>query len=176
MNITRIKCTGKHGPEEFRNLYKRAYDVGDPNKENYNETDAKLSWRQWIYFYSLKDVMFCGMRDYGKFARIFDRFFIFPEHRKTGLHHASHSVQIVNKLVKDSLEVYKIPFVSIQERRKRNSLIRAVEEWNSVINTTHKFEVLPGLYCTVPDNSDDERCWQNIATLNGQPIDLPMRE
>ena len=77
MNITRIKCTGKHGPEEFRNLYKRAYDVGDPNKENYNETDAKLSWRQWIYFYSIQDVMFCGMRDYGKFARIFDRFFIF---------------------------------------------------------------------------------------------------
>ena len=78
--------------------------------------------------------------------------------------------------MQDSLEVYKIPFVSIQERRKRNSLIRAVEEWNSVINTTHKFEVLPGLYCTVPDNPDDERCWQNIATLNGQPIDLPMRE
>lgn len=175
MNIIRTRCIGKHGPKEFLKLYKSAYEVGDPNKENYNSLDAELSWQKWIYFYSVEDILFCGLRDYGKFARIFDRFFIFPKYRKQGLHHASYSAEIVSTLVNDCLDVGKIPFVSIQERRKRNALARACDEWNNVINS-HEFKVLPGLYCTVPDNMDDEKCWQNIATLDGHPIDLPRRE
>lgn len=182
MNITRIKCTGKHGPEEFHKIYKSAYDVGDPNKENYNSLDAELSWQKWIYFYSVEDILFCGLRDYGSFARIFDRFFVFPKYRRQGLsitsksnNDASYSVKIVSKLVDDCLDVGKVPFVSIQERRKRNALVRACDEWNGVINN-HKFKMLPGLYCTVPDNMNDEKCWQNIATLDGQQIDLPRRE
>ena len=80
MDIIRTKCTGKHGPEEFHKICKSAYNVGDPNKENYNESNSKLSWKKWIYFYSIENVLFCGLRDYGDFARIFEN--IFEEYSK----------------------------------------------------------------------------------------------
>ena len=160
-------------------LFRYAYLCEDENYANYTEHEFETAWQKWISFFVIDNdgdpVAFCGIRDYGDYARIFDRYFVFPPYRNQGLRHAEHSLQLVQHLVDYTIQHNKIPFFSIQGAHKRNALIKAVNKFNGILNKDSQLHVLPDLYNTVGGSDEKETYWQNIAILKPFEINLPRR-
>lgn len=162
-------------------LFKIAHSFSHENQNNYSQQQLETSWDEWIYFYCLIDgdnvVAFCGSRAYNHpYTRIFDRYFVMPEYRKQGIAHAEYSLLMVQQLVDDAKMLGYVPFFSIQEARKRNALKIAVKKFNKVLRSDTQLQVLDDLYCTFPQDINNEKTWQNIASLNGYDLDLPRRK
>ena len=155
--------------QEIKHIFCEAFMFDDRNAKNYSEHQFELGYRQWIGFFTLQDaekvVAFCGIRQYGAYARIFDRYFVHPDYRKQGLDISEHSTLLVNILINSCED--KIPFFSIEHRSKRPALLRAIDRFNSALSTDKQFHALDGLYQTAPNS------WQNIAILKPhKSIDL----
>lgn len=179
-----IAITKRHYSRELAaTLFEMAHEHKHENQENYSPEQFEIAWGSWLGLYTLQTktsvVAFCGIRDYGTHSRIFDRYFVMPEYRSEGLNHAEYSLQMVQTLIDDSVDMHeKIPFFSIQEARKRNALSLAVKKFNRVLNTDTQLHVLPDLYNTAPESPDsyyNEKCWQSVAVLKPYTLDLPRR-
>ena len=155
--------------QEAKRIFCEAFMFDDRNAKNYSQEQFELGWKQWLGFFVLQDanktVAFCGIRQYGNHARIFDRYFVHPDYRKQGLDIAEHSMLLVKTLINSCED--KIPFFSIEHRSKRPALLRAIDRFNSVLPVDKQFHALDGLYQTAPNS------WQNIAILKPhKSIDL----
>ena len=142
-----------------RHIFTQGYFTSDKNSKNYSINDFNYSWDKWLKFFVLYDgesvVGFSGIRDYGNYARIFDRYFIFPEYRKPGFGDGEYCQIFVKDLVSNVSG--KVPFFSIDHAPKRSVLFNAIGSCNSVLPSDQQFHALPGLYKTAPNS------WQNVA-------------
>lgn len=133
--------------------------TGDKNSKNYTLSDFNFNWDKWLKFYVLYDnssvVGFSGIRNYGKYARVFDRYFIFPEYRKQGFGDGEYCQIFVKELISNTFG--RIPFFSIEHALKRSVLFNAINSCNEVLPEHLHFHALPGMYETAPNS------WQNIA-------------
>lgn len=155
--------------QQAKYIFCQAFMFDDRNAKNYSQDQFELGWKDWLGFFTLQDersvISFCGIRQYGNHARIFDRYFVYPDYRKQGLDIAEHSVLLVKTLINSCED--KIPFFSIEHRSKRLALLRAIDKFNSVLPVDKHFHALNGLYQTAPNS------WQNIAILKPhKSIDL----
>ena len=143
--------------------------TGDSNRKNYTPDQFELSWKEWLKFVVLYDdseiVGFGAIRDFGDYARIFDRYFVFPEFRQLGLGNNEFCKIFANFMI-ENVEG-KIPFISMEHARRRGVLQNAVEACNSVLEKSNHLKMLGGLFETVPGS------WQNIAiNINHDHFDL----
>lgn len=133
--------------------------LSDHNKKNYTDEQFEKAWSKWLGFFILKDnnniVCFCGIRSFGEYVRIFDRYLVFPEYRNQTLNNASYSIQMIETLLKNTNN--KIPFFSIEHKLKRPALLKAIKKFNEVLKPEDHFHALPGLHETAKNS------WQNIA-------------
>ena len=167
--------------DELKELCLEANKINHQNADNYDVDKMHKRWNNYHIFTKLmigdEVVSFAGIYDYGQnLVRVADRLFTFPKYRQNYL-----TKSIVNPL-RPALQ-YIIPyhtqwaldkgydcFFSIQELKKRNSLIRTVK----LLNPDLGYSVLPNLYATC--NPENPRCWQNIASttknihLQSKPI------
>ena len=167
--------------DELKELCLEANKINHQNADNYDVDKMHKRWNNYHIFTKLmigdEVVSFAGIYDYGQnLVRIADRLFTFPKYRQNYL-----TKSIANPL-RPALQ-YIIPyhtqwaldkgydcFFSIQELKKRNSLIRTVK----LLNPDLGYSVLPNLYATC--NPENPRCWQNIASttknihLQSKPI------
>jgi len=167
--------------EELKELCLEANKINHQNADNYDVDKMHKRWNNYHIFTKLmignEVVSFAGIYDYGQnLVRVADRLFTFPKYRQNYL-----TKSIANPL-RPALQ-YIIPyhtqwaldkgydcFFSVQELKKRNSLIRTVK----LLNPDLGYSVLPDLYATC--NPENPRCWQNIASttknihLQSKPI------
>lgn len=159
-------------------IFTSGNNTDDENKDNYTHAQFNSSWADWLGFYVLYDgtkpVTFCGIRTFGKYARILDRYFVMPEYRNTSLGHKEWSLLMIQRLVSDSVNAGYQPFFSIQTAKKRRAIEVAVKKFNKCIN--EEFKVLDGLYCTFPEYRDNENTWQNIATISPYSTTLEKKD
>ena len=146
------------------------------NAQNYDVDKMKKRWNKYLIFTKLmigKEVIsFAGIYDYGQnLVRVADRLFTFPKYRQNYL-----TKSIANPL-QPALQ-YIIPyhtqwaldkgydcFFSIQELKKRNSLIRLTKQLHPSLG----YRVLPDMYETC--NPINPKCIQNIsATSDSIPL------
>jgi len=147
--------------------------TGDANSKNYTQKNFDKSWPTYLVFMVLYDgenpIAFSGAKDYGKFARIFDRWFVFPKYRQAGLGDNVWCKHFINPLLEHIGN--KIPFISMEFARRKPALEKAVKEWNKVLTPENQLHVIDGLYETVPNS------WQNIALpCKYNTIDLPKQQ
>ena len=177
----RTICFGRHthvayelkiikDKEEANRIFTQGSLTGDTNSKNYTQKHFDKSWPTYLVFMVLYDgedpIAFSGAKDYGRFARIFDRWFVFPEYRQCGLGDNEWCKQFIIPLM-DNIDD-KIPFISMEFSRRKPALEKAVKAWNKVLPVEKHLRVLDGLYETVPNS------WQNIALPQSEPgIDLP---
>ena len=177
----RTICSGRHihvayelkiiKDKELANIiFTQGSLTGDTNSKNYTQKHFDKSWPTYLVFMVLYDgkdpIAFSGAKDYGKFARIFDRWFVFPEYRQCGLGDNEWCKQFIIPLMDNIGD--KIPFISMEFARRKPALEKAVKAWNNVLPKEKHLRVLDGLYETVPNS------WQNIALPKSEPgIDLP---
>lgn len=159
-----------------KSFFKIANNTNDYNSKNYNENYFEKSWQNWLNFYALYDtnkvVAFCGARKFdSKYVRIFDRYFITPEYRHKGLFHNEYYLKFIDILISDCEKYNFIPFFSIQNENKINSIKIAIKKINKYLKT-NKFYLLNGLYCTAPNSRDSIDSWQNIAIQYPHTINL----
>lgn len=176
-------CFGRLGLVEFKQITNKSYAeyiftqgylTGDRNSYNHSSKQFESSWGKWLSFFVLYDnadpVAFCGIRDFGKYARIFDRYMVLPKFRGTGLSENSYIKFISLPLVESAIKHNKIPFFSIERENRRRSMNNATRVLNESL-TDYKFHVLPGMYETVLDS------WQHISIIDTcDTIDLNHRE
>ena len=147
--------------QQAKYIFCQAFMFDDRNAKNYSQYEFEQGWKDWIGFFTLQQnnttVAFCGIRQYGNYARIFDRYFVYPDYRKQSLDVAEHSMLLVNTLINRCED--KIPFFSIEHRIKRPALLKAIDRFNSILPQDKHFHALDGLYQTFPNS------WQNIAIL-----------
>ena len=167
--------------DELKELCLEANKINHQNADNYDVDKMHKRWNNYHIFTKLmigdEVVSFAGIYDYGQnLVRVADRLFTFPKYRQNFM-----SKKVVNPL-RPAVD-YIIPyhtqwaidrgydcFYSIQELKKRNSLIRTVK----LLNPNLGYSVLPDLYATC--NPENPRCWQNIASttknihLQSKPI------
>ena len=103
----------------------------DENINNYSVDQFNLGWNDWTSFFvlydNLKVVAFCGVRQFdGGYARIFDRYFVFPKYRNNSLAHQKWSSNMIELLVDECIDKGYQPFFSIQTRKKRRAAEVAV--------------------------------------------------
>lgn len=140
-------------------LFTQAYLTDDGNASNYSPEQFEESWNKWLGFFTLSDgdkiVAFCGVRDFGDYARIFDRYFVVPDTRQDGLGNNQYVLDIINPI----LEYVggKIPFFSIEGEDRRNTMEKTIEVINDCLDEDKQFHLLDGMHETVPGS------WQNIA-------------
>lgn len=151
-------------------LFTQGFFTEDRNSNNYSIEKFNYVWDKWLSFYSIVDqeetVGFCGVRDYGKYARIFDRYFIYPEFRKQGVAVGEYCQHIIKPLLND-IETH-IPFFSIEYPNRKNAINKAVNSINSVLDQSQQFHVLNDIYETA------ENSWQYVAIqVPHTDIDLP---
>jgi hypothetical protein len=166
--------------ESAQEIFTMALLYKDHNVNNYTEFQFNKAWPLWLNFYVLYNrddpVAFCGIKKYeGGYARIFDRYFVFPKYRKKSLSDNEHSLFMIQKLVDDCNKEKLIPFFSIQYEKHRKALEIAVKKFNKCLYPHNTFHILDGMYCTVPErknNINDLKCWQNIAVKYPHKINL----
>ena len=152
-------------------IFCEASMCGDRNASNYSLAEFELGWAAWLGFYTLGDspTAFCGVRDFGKYGRVFDRYFVYPEFRKPGVAYNHFCQLIIPSLIEACGD--KIPFFSIEHATKRGVLETAVASCNEVLPDSAKFHCLPGLYETAANS------WQNIAIqVSHTTIDLNRKD
>lgn len=158
--------------EVANHIFTQGSLTGDTNSKNYTQKNFDKSWPGYLVFMVLYDgedvIAFGGAKDYGKFARIFDRWFVFPEYRQCGLGDNEWCKQFIIPLMEHIGD--RIPFISMEFARRRPVLQKAVDAWNEVLPADKELHILDGLYETV-NNS-----WQNIAIPKSvTSIDLPYK-
>ena len=133
--------------------------TGDRNSNNYTSKEFVQSWNRWIEFFVLWDngklVGFSGIRDFGNYARILDRYFIMPEYRAKGINDYQYNKLFVPALV-DHCQG-KVPFFSVERITRRRSIQKAIDSCNTVLSNENHFHLLDNMYETAPNS------WQNIA-------------
>lgn len=155
--------------DEVEGLFKEASKLNHTNSQNYNVDKMRKRWEKYLLFITVAKegeiISFAGVYPFGNnLVRVCDRHFTKPQYRQK-----SFDKKVSNPL-RPAVD-YIIPyqtrwakklgydcFFSIQELKKRNSLIRLVK----LLDPTLGYNVLPGLYATC--NPDDSTCWQNIAS------------
>lgn len=145
--------------EQARIIFSEAFASNDTNSKNYSPEQFEKSWNKWLKFYVLFDgddpVAFSGIRDFGDYARIFDRYFVSRRYRQNGLTNNEFCKMIVPVLV-DQTEG-RVPFFSMEFLKRRPVIQDAIRACNEVLPEDKRFHLLPGLYETMPNS------WQNIA-------------
>ena len=154
--------------DELKELCLQANKINHQNADNYDVDKMQKRWNNYHIFTKLmigdEVVSFAGIYDYGQnLVRVADRLFTFPKYRQNYL-----TKSITNPL-KPALQ-YIIPyhthwaldrgydcFFSVQEFKKRNSLIRLTKQ----LHTSLGYRVLPGMYATC--NPVNPKCIQNIS-------------
>lgn len=155
-------------------IFTKGHSTGDRNSYNHSNKQFESSWEKWLSFFVLYDggdpVAFCGIRDFGKYARIFDRYMVLPKFRAMGLGDNSYIKFIALPLVESVIKYNKIPFFSIERENRRRSMNNATRVLNETL-TDYKFHVLSGMYETATDS------WQHISIIDTcDKIDLNHRE
>ena len=167
--------------DEYLELCDTASKSNHPNASNYKVDKMRKRWDKYLIFTKLTRgdelISFAGIVDFGNnLVRVADRLYTKQEYRQNFM-----SKKVVNPL-RPAVD-YIIPyhtkwavdkgyncFYSIQELKKRNSLIRTLK----LLNPDLGYSVLPNLYATC--NPENPRCWQNIASttknihLQSKPI------
>lgn len=140
-------------------VFVRGSLTDDRYSKNYTLDNFENGWINWLSFYILYNdddvVGFSGIRDFGDYARIFDRYFIFPKYRKKGLGDGEYNRLFIETLI-DNVDD-KIPFFSMEFDKRRPVIHNATRTCNEVLPENKHFHVLPGLYETMPNS------WQNIS-------------
>lgn len=158
------------------NVFTQAYLCNDRNYKNYNLEKFNWHWQyNWIKFFVMFDndnpVSFSGIRDFGKYARIFDRYFVFPEYRHVFGKSSNEKVNFyIHTLIDPKFIGDKIPFFSIERINRRRSIINATERINKVLSEDKKFHVLDGMYEVVSNS------WQHISIKRPYNINLNRRD
>ena len=154
--------------DELEVLLNQAYITHHENIENYKVDNMKERWNRYRLFTKLivdgNVASFSGVYDYGKkLVRVVDRLFTFPNYRQNYL---SKSISYSLKPAVDYFIPYQTKwakengfdcFFSIQEFKKRNSLIRLTKQ----LDTSLKYRVLPDMYETC--DSKNPKCIQNVS-------------
>lgn len=158
-----------------KKIFMRGISTNDTNSKNYTLDHFEKGWKSWLSFHVLYNdynvVGFSGIRDYGDYARIFDRYFIFPKYRKTGLKAGEYNRLFITQLMNHTQG--KIPFFSMEFAKRRPVIFNATRVGNEELPEDKQFHVLPGLYETMPNS------WQNISiikpydtiSLNHKPLE-----
>jgi hypothetical protein len=155
-------------------IFVQANLTDDPNSKNYTVDQFNKSWDKWIGFFVLfnedaEAIAFSGIRDFGSYARIFDRYFVFKHVRKCGLGDNNFCQYMVNTLLLHCNG--KIPFFSMEFQKRRNVLQHAVISCNNMLLPSQHFYLLDGMYETAPNS------WQNIAIQTPHvSIELPRQD
>ena len=165
--------------DELIELCEKASKSNHRNAKNYDVEQMKKRWNKYLIFTKLmigKEVIaFSGVYDYGNnLVRVVDRMFIEQKYRYNFM------TKSISNPIKPAIQ-YFIPyqtqwakklgyncFFSIQELKKRNSLIRLAKK----LDPTLGYSVLPGLYKTA---SNSITGWQSIASTTNN-ISLPNRQ
>lgn len=154
MNILMIK--NKYLAES---IFLKGSATNDRNSKNYTLKEFNQAWDKWFGFFVLIDsndiVGFSGVRNFGDYARIFDRYFIMPKYRAKGISDNQYNQLFVNVLV-DHCQG-KIPFFSIERVTRRKAMQKAIKSCNEVLIKEKQFHLLNNMYEVVPNS------WQNIA-------------
>ena len=163
--------------DEMIELCEMASKLKHTNSQNYDVDNMKRRWSNYKLFTKIvinnEVISFAGVYDYGKnLLRVADRLFTFPKYRQNYL-----SKSIANTL-KPALD-YIIPyhtkwaldkgfdcFFSIQELKKRNSIIRLTKQLDPLLG----YRVLPDMYATC--NPENPKCIQNISSTTNN-VHLP---
>ena len=164
--------------DEYLELCDTASKSNHPNASNYNVDKMRKRWDKYLIFTKLTRgdelISFAGIVDFGNnLVRVADRLYTKQEYRQNFM-----SKKVLNPL-RPAVD-YIIPyhtkwavdkgydcFYSIQELKKRNSLIRLAK----LLDPTLGYSVLPGLYKTA---SNSITGWQSIASTTNN-IHLPNR-
>tara|TARA_Y100001958_G_C21191961_1_gene519961 strand:+ start:134 stop:655 length:522 start_codon:yes stop_codon:yes gene_type:complete len=159
-----------------KSIFTEAHLCNDRNYRNYTPQEFDKYWgNSWIKFFVMFDkdnpVSFSGVRDFGRYVRIFDRYFVFPEYRHIFGKSSSEKVNFyIHTLTDPKIIGDKIPFFSIERINRRRSIINATERINEVLPEEKKFHVLDGMYEVVNDS------WQHISIQRPHSIDLKRRD
>jgi hypothetical protein len=163
--------------EEYVELCEIASKLNHHNSSNYSVDKMKKRWDKYLIFTKLTRgeelISFAGIIHFGNnLVRVADRLFTFPKYRQNYL-----TKSIANPL-QPALQ-YIIPyhtqwaldkgydcFFSVQESKKRNSLIRITKQLNPSLG----YRVLPDMYETC--NPINPKCIQNISATSNN-ITLP---
>lgn len=162
--------------DEYIELCEIASKSNHPNASNYNVDKMKKRWNKYLIFTKLTKgdelISFAGIVDFGNnLVRVADRLYTKQEYRQNFM-----SKKVVNPL-RPAVD-YIIPyhtqwaidrgydcFYSIQELKKRNSLIRLTKQLHPSLG----YRVLPDMYETC--NPINPKCIQNIsATSDSIPL------
>ena len=163
--------------DEYIELCEIASKSNHTNASNYNVDKMKKRWNKYLIFTKLTRgdelISFAGIVDFGNnLVRVADRLYTKQEYRQNFM-----TKKVVNPL-RPAVD-YIIPyhtqwavdkgydcFYSIQELKKRNSLIRLTKQ----LPTSLGYRVLPDMYATC--NPSNPRCIQNISSTTDN-IHLP---
>jgi hypothetical protein len=163
--------------EEIEEALTLASNSGHQNSVNYEVDRMKKRWNKYHIFTKLmmgdELVSFAGVYDYGNnLVRVIDRIFTFPKFRQR---YMTKSIAIPLQPALHYLIPYHTRwaldkgfdcFFSIQEFKKRNSLIRLSNQ----IPKEFGYRVLPDMYATC--DPKDPRCIQSISATTDD-IHLP---
>lgn len=127
--------------EEAGDLFRWASHSNHPNAKNYTVKELESAWPNWSHFISYDDIAFCGIRIFGDYQRIFDRYYVDEAHRNSGLAHAKYSLHMLDYQIENTSK----PFFTIEKQRK--ALETAVRTFNEHLNTEY-FEALNDKYYT----------------------------
>tara|TARA_B110000238_G_C16109109_1_gene431861 strand:- start:266 stop:769 length:504 start_codon:yes stop_codon:yes gene_type:complete len=134
-----------------RYIFTQGYLTGDRNSKNHSVKQFDKGMKEWLGFFVLYDgddpVLFTTIRKFGKYARIFDRYMVFPEYRSNGLGDNQWNQTIINPIL-DHVGDH-IPFFSIERVNRRGSIAKATRSINEVLPQSKQFHVLDGMYETV---------------------------
>lgn len=162
--------------DELIELCEKASKSNHPNAVNYDVEKMKKRWNKYLIFTKLmiddKVISFSGVYDYGNnLVRVVDRLYTEQKYRQ------NYMTKSISNPLKPAIQ-YFIPyqtqwavergydcFFSIQEFKKRNSIIRLTRQLHPSLN----YRVLPDMYATC--NPTNPKCIQNIsATTDNIPL------
>ena len=145
--------------DEAKFIFTQGYLTGDRNSYNHSVREFEKGMKEWLGFFVLYDgddpVLFTAIRKFSNYARIFDRYMVFPEYRGKGLGDNEWNQYIINPLL-DHIGDH-IPFFSIERVDRLGAIVKATRSINEVLPKSKQFHVLDGMYETVPNS------WQHIS-------------
>ena len=120
----------------------------DRNAENYSLSEFETGWEEeWVAFYAT-DNAFCAVRRYhGRYARIFDRFYVSDDVRYKSLRHQKQSLEFLVEQVRLCEEHDLIPFFSIEKQKQ--ACVIATQTFNRYLCRDY-FHVMPEKLKTTP--------------------------
>ena len=163
--------------DELIELCEKASKSNHPNAVNYDVDKMKKRWNKYLIFTKLmigdEVVSFSGVYDYGNnLVRVVDRLYTEQKYRQ------NYMTKSISNPLKPAIQ-YFIPyqtkwatergydcFFSIQEFKKRNSIVRLTKQLHPSLG----YRVLPDMYETC--NPINPKCIQNISATSDE-ISLP---